>query len=102
MMLNGFLIFAAIIIIIILIAIIVAKKSNNSFIESPQKQVGRRGEMFARLVIQEGYVFFVQGNSPIQSDYIVETQGDIDRIIHSGNNQHIPLKVIESVMKTLK
>ena len=200
MMLNGFLIFAAIIIIIILIAVIVAKTGKRRFIESPQKQAGRRGEMFARLVIQEvlrdddillnnvtmyaddkqteadniiinsrgififevknlsgtllgdeetydwlqikdagygnayqktvknpvkqvkrqiyilskllkdnniniwieGYVFFVQGNSPIQSDYIVETQGDIDRIIHEGNNQHIPLKVIESVMKTLK
>ena len=191
---------AAIIIIIILIAIIVAKTSKRRFIESPQKQAGRRGEMFARLVIREilrdndillnnvtmyaddkqseadniiinsrgififevknlsgtllgdeetydwiqikdaghgnayqktvknpvkqvkrqiyilskllkdnniniwieGYVFFVHGNSPIQSDYIVETQGDIDRIIHEGNNQNISKAVVDSIIRTLK
>ena len=78
-------------------------------VKNPVKQVKRQIYILSKLLKDnniniwiEGYVFFVQGNSPIQSDYIVETQGDIDRIIHDGNNQHIPLKVIESVMKTLK
>ncbi len=103
----------SIIILILLIAIVVAKKGNKSFIESQQKQAGRRGEMFARQIIQEilrdnginiwieGYVFFVQGNSPVQSDYVVDTQADIDRIIHDGNNQHISVAVINSIREIL-
>lgn len=190
-----FIIFAAIIILFILIVIVVVRIGNKSFIESQQKQAGRRGEIFARQVIQEilrdndillnnvklyadnkqaeadniiinsrgififevknlrgtllgdedtydwlqikdagygnayqktvknpikqvkrqiyilskllkdndiniwieGYVFFVQGNSPVQSDYVVDTQADIDRIIHDGNNHHISVAVINSI-----
>ena len=194
-----FIIFASIIILILLIAIVVAKKGNKRFIESQQKQAGRRGEIIARQVIQEilrdddillnnvklyadnkqaeadniiinsrgififevknlrgtllgdedtydwlqikdagygnayqktvknpikqvkrqiyilskllkdnginiwieGYVFFVQGNSPVQSDYVVDTQADIDRIIHDGKNQHISVAVINSIREIL-
>lgn len=190
-----FIIFAAIIILFILIVVVVVRIGNKSFIESSQKQAGRRGEMFARRVIQEilrdndillnnvklyannkqaeadniiinsrgififevknlrgtllgdedtydwlqikdagygnayqktvknpikqvkrqiyilskllkdngtniwieGYVFFVQGNSPVQSDYVVDTQADIDRIIHDGSNQHISVAVINNI-----
>lgn len=194
-----FIIFAAIIILFVLIVIVVVRIGNKSFIESSQKQAGRRGEIFARQVIQEilrdddillnnvklyadnkqaeadniiinsrgififevknlrgtllgdedtydwlqikdagygnayqktvknpikqvkrqiyilskllkdngtniwieGYVFFVQGNSPVQSDYVVDTQVDIDRIIHDGNNQHISVAVINSIREIL-
>ena len=104
-----FIIFAAIIILFILIVIVVVRIGNKSFIESQQKQAGRRGEIFARQVIQEslrdnginiwieGYVFFVQGNSPVQSDYVVDTQADIDRIIHDGSNRNISVAVINSI-----
>lgn len=194
-----FIIFASIIILILLIAIVVAKKGNKRFIESQQKQAGRRGEIFARQVIQEilrdddillnnvkvyadnkqaeadniiinsrgififevknlrgtllgdedtydwlqikdagygnayqktvknpikqvkrqiyilskllkdndiniwieGYVFFVQGNSPVQSDYVVDTQADIDRIIHDGSNRNISETVINNIREIL-
>lgn len=194
-----FIIFAAIIFLFFIIVIVVVRIGNKSFIESQQKQAGRRGEIFARQVIQEilrdddillnnvklyadnkqaeadniiinsrgififevknlrgtllgdedtydwlqikdagygnayqkrvknpikqvkrqiyilskllkdndtniwieGYVFFVQGNSPVQSDYVVDTQADIDRIIHDGNNQHISVAVINSIREIL-
>lgn len=194
-----FIIFAAIIILFILIVIVVVRIDDRRFIESQQKQAGRRGEIFARQVIQEilrdddillnnvklyadnkqaeadniiinsrgififevknlrgtllgdedtydwlqikdagygnayqktvknpikqvkrqiyilskllkdnginiwieGYVFFVQGNSPVQSDYVVDTQADIDRIIHDGKNQHISVAVINSIREIL-
>lgn len=194
-----FIIFAAIIFLFFIIVIVVVRIGNKSFIESQQKQAGRRGEIIARQVIQEilrdddillnnvklyadnkqaeadniiinsrgififevknlrgtllgdedtydwlqikdagygnayqktvknpikqvkrqiyilskllkdnginiwieGYVFFVQGNSPVQSDYVVDTQADIDRIIHDGKNQHISVAVINSIREIL-
>lgn len=194
-----FIIFAAIIILFILIIIIVVRIGNKSFIESSQKQAGRRGEIFARQVIQEilrdddillnnvklyadnkqaeadniiinsrgififevknlrgtllgdedtydwlqikdagygnayqktvknpikqvkrqiyilskllkdndiniwieGYVFFVQGNSPVHSDYVVDTQADIDRIIHDGSNRNISEVAINNIREIL-
>ena len=104
-----FIIFAAIIILFILIVIVVVRIDDRRFIESQQKQAGRRGELFARQAIQEilrdnginiwieGYVFFVQGNSPVQSDYVVDTQADIDRIIHDGSNRNISETVINNI-----
>lgn len=190
-----FIIFAAIIFLFFIIVIVVVRIGNKSFIESSQKQAGRRGELFARQVIQEilrdddillnnvklyadnkqaeadniiinsrgififevknlrgtllgdedtydwlqikdagygnayqkrvknpikqvkrqiyilskllkdndtniwieGYVFFVQGNSPVQSDYVVDTQADIDRIIHDGSNRNISETVINNI-----
>lgn len=35
----------------------------------------------------EGYVFLIEGNSPVKSDYILGTQKDIDKAIHTGANQ---------------
>jgi len=194
-----FIIFAAIIILFVIIVIVVVRIGNKSFIESSQKQAGRRGEIFARRVIQEilrdddillnnvklyadnkqaeadniiinsrgififevkhlrgtllgdedtydwlqikdagygntyqktvknpikqvkrqiyilskllkdngtniwieGYVFFVQGNSPVHSDYVVDTQADIDRIIHDGNNQNISEIAINNIREIL-
>lgn len=194
-----FIIFAAIIFLFFIIVIVVVRIGNKSFIESQQKQAGRRGEIIARQVIQEilrdddillnnvklyadnkqaeadniiinsrgififevknlrgtllgdedtydwlqikdagygnayqkrvknpikqvkrqiyilskllkdnginiwieGYVFFVQGNSPVQSDYVVDTQADIDRIIHDGSNRNISETVINNIREIL-
>ena len=37
----------------------------------------------------EGYVFFVEGNSPINSKYILNTQKDINTVIHFGINNKL-------------
>ena len=48
-----FIIFAALIFLFFIIVIVVVRIGNKSFIESQQKQAGRRGEIIARQVIQE-------------------------------------------------
>lgn len=37
----------------------------------------------------EGYVFLVEGNSPVNSKYILNTQKDIDTVIHFGINNKL-------------
>ena len=37
----------------------------------------------------EGYVFFVERNSPVRSDYVLDTRRDIDRVIHHGTNNNL-------------
>ncbi len=37
----------------------------------------------------EGYVFFVERNSPVQNDFILETRADIHRVIHHGTNNNL-------------
>ena len=49
----------------------------------------------------EGYVFFVERNSPIKNDYVLETRKDIDRAIHRGATQKLSpqkQKVIGTVL----
>ena len=37
----------------------------------------------------EGYVFFVERNSPVHSDYVLDTRRDIDRVIHHGTDNNL-------------
>ena len=37
----------------------------------------------------EGYVFFVERNSPVRSDYVLDTRRDIDRVIHHGTDNNL-------------
>ena len=45
-----------------------------------------------------GYVFFVQHNSPIKSSYILETQRDIDNAIHGDNGNNLDKATIERII----
>ena len=44
-----------------------------------------------------GYVFFVQHNSPIESSYVLETQRDIDNAIHQDYGNNIDKGTIERI-----
>lgn len=44
-----------------------------------------------------GYVFFVQHNSPIESSYVLETQRDIDNAIHQDYGNNIDKGAIERI-----
>ncbi len=37
----------------------------------------------------EGYVFFVERNSPVRSDYVLDTRRDIDQAIHHGTDNNL-------------
>ena len=77
-------------------------------VKNPIKQVKRQIYILSKMLKDndiniwiEGYVFFVQGNSPVHSDYVVDTQADIDRIIHDGNNQNISEIAINNIREIL-
>ena len=50
----------------------------------------------------KGYVFFVERNSPVNSEYVLETRKDIDTAIHSRSKNHLNKKMIEEIKKLLK
>lgn len=60
-------------------------------VKNPIKQVKRQVYIMSRLLKEqgidvwiEGYVFFVEMNSPVESPYVLVTQRDIDEVIHNG------------------
>lgn len=50
----------------------------------------------------EGYVFFVERNSPVWSDYVLDTRADINRVIHHGTNNNLSnadkKRIVESLL----
>ena len=50
----------------------------------------------------KGYVFFVERNSPVNSEYVLETRNDIDTAIHSRSKNHLSKKMIDVIRKLLK
>lgn len=75
-------------------------------VKNPIKQVKRQVYILARTlngfnVWVEGYAFLVQGNSPVQSNYILENAKDIDRAIHSPGQNHLSLQEVEQIRNTL-
>ena len=50
----------------------------------------------------KGYVFFVERNSPVNSEYVLETRKDIDTAIHSRSKNHLNKKMIEEIKNLLK
>lgn len=62
-------------------------------VRNPIKQVHRQEYIFSNYLREngikvwvEGYVFFVQQNSPVKVDCVLETIDDIDMAIHSGTD----------------
>lgn len=60
-------------------------------VRNPIRQVKRQIHVLSRFLKEnnvhvwiDGYVFFVQNNSPVESKYILKTQRDIDLAIHGG------------------
>ncbi len=65
-------------------------------VRNPVKQVKRQIKVLSDYLKQygmdiriKGYAFFVEGNSPIESGYILKTQKDIDAAAHLANNQDL-------------
>ena len=64
-------------------------------VKNPIKQVKRQIYVLSQYLKSNGinvwingYVFFVQNNSPVMSPYVLETQRDIDEAIH-GNGERV-------------
>lgn len=77
-------------------------------VRNPIKQVKRQIYILSRLfknngidVWIEGYVFFVEMNSPLESPFILETQDDIDRAIHNGTDNGLSDDTIDIIVAVL-
>lgn len=49
----------------------------------------------------EGYVLFIEDNSPVDSEYVLETQKDIDRVIHQGYNNKLSKAKMKRILEAL-
>lgn len=65
-------------------------------VKNPIGQVKREIYILSKLLKEngldvwiEGYVFFVEMNSPINSEYVLQTQGDINRAIHTSGRKKL-------------
>ena len=77
-------------------------------VKNPIKQVKRQIFILASLlkahhlyVWVEGYVFFVEQNSPIKSEYVLKTQRDIERKIHSKGKTKLSKSEQNHIVETL-
>ena len=77
-------------------------------IKNPIRQVRRQADILSRVLGKYGvntqiygYVFFVEMNSPIKSECILETQGDIDAAIHQEEGQDISPETRDNLVSIL-
>lgn len=49
----------------------------------------------------KGYVFFVESNSPIYSEYVLETRSDIDEAIHTASKKALSEKTQDRIIALL-
>ena len=79
-----------------------------SVVKNPINQVRRQVYLLANYLKAnginiwiEGYAFLVEGNSPIQSAYILHDQKDIDVAIHLRTNNKLSSKTREKIIELL-
>ncbi len=77
-------------------------------VKNPVKQVKRQVYVLAQFLKSrginvwiDGYVFFVQQNSPVRSVYVLETQRDIDRAVHRKRDEVLDEETIDRILEVL-
>ena len=77
-------------------------------VKNPIKQVKRQTYILAKYleyygprVWVEGYAFLVNGNSPVNSSFMLESLDDIDKAIHTFGKNRLNVQTIESIKKLL-
>ena len=78
-------------------------------VKNPIKQVKRQEYILSKLLKNhgiwvwiKGYVFFVEQNSPVNNECVLETRKDIDNALHSASRNHLNRKTIEEIKSLLK
>lgn len=78
-------------------------------VKNPIKQVKRQVYILSSYLKQfgikvwvEGYAFLVEMNSPVESNYILKTQKDINDAIHFGNNNNLTDATKNKIIDLLK
>lgn len=77
-------------------------------VKNPIKQVKRQVYILARYleyygprVWVRGYAILLHGNSPVQSEYMLTSVADIDRVIHSPDRRMLNANTVERITKLL-
>ena len=77
-------------------------------VKNPIKQVKRQIYILSSLLKEnginawiEGYVFFVERNSPVESDYVLETTDDIYEAIHTASRNRLSAKTQNKIISLL-
>lgn len=79
-----------------------------STVKNPIKQVKRQEYLLSRFLRDhgvkvwiKGYAFLVERNSPVKSSYILDTQKDIDAVLHSESENHLDEETIGRIVELL-
>ena len=77
-------------------------------VKNPIKQVKRQVYLLAKYLDEcgshvwvEGYAFFVQGNSPVHCNEVLETFDDIDKAVHTFNKNRLSVSDTEFIQEIL-
>ena len=78
-------------------------------VKNPIKQVKRQVYILSQFLKEnkinawiEGYVFLVERNSPIESIYVLESERDIDEVIHKPGKKPLSKKTITDIINLLE
>ena len=78
-------------------------------VKNPIKQVKRQVDILSTYLRENGldheisgYVFFVEMNSPVECEYVLKTQKDIDDVIHNGDEPRLLESEISFVVELLQ
>jgi hypothetical protein len=78
-------------------------------VRNPIKQVKRQIDILARYlrahdvrVWIKGYVILLQGNSPVENEYVLQDIDDIDRVIHTKDRNYLSSDVIVKIVRALE
>ncbi len=78
-------------------------------VKNPIKQVKRQVYILSQFLRDnkinawiDGYVFLVERNSPVYSEYVLESEGDIDEVIHKPGKKPLSEKAVIKITNLLE
>ncbi len=77
-------------------------------IKNPIKQVKRQAFILSQILKDkglhvwiDGYVFFIDGNSPVESPFILRTSEDIDKAVHTLKSKPLSKELQEQIQQII-
>lgn len=78
-------------------------------VKNPIKQIKRQTYILSQFLKENnirvwisGYAYFINGNSPVDDDCVINDIDELDRIIHTPGNKFYDDRLIHQVIKALK
>ena len=78
-------------------------------VKNPIKQIKRQTYILSQFLKENnirvwisGYAYFINGNSPVDDDCVINDIDELDRIIHTPGNKFYDERLIHKVIKALK